>query len=62
MSWGVSFMYYHCPQCDLKFKYALDLIPEFGANFGKCPICHCQGIYEKDGARALDDFDYMEVE
>ena len=23
-------MYYRCPQCGKKFKYAIDLIPEFG--------------------------------
>ena len=62
MTWGVSFMYYHCPQCGMKFKYALDLIPQFGDDFGKCPECDVQGVYEKDGARTLDDFDYTEVE
>ena len=55
-------MYYHCPECGLKFKYALDLIPQFGDDFGKCPECEVQGVYEKDGARTLDDFDYIEVE
>lgn len=55
-------MYYHCPKCGLKFKYALDLIPEFGEDFGKCPKCQVEGAYEKDGARTRDDFDYTEVE
>lgn len=62
MSWGVSFMYYHCPKCDTKFKYALDLISQFGEDFGKCPKCSSFGIYEKDGARTIDDLEYTEVE
>ena len=62
MTWGPGFMYYHCPSCGLKFKYALDLIPEFGDDFGRCPECGTMGTYEKDGARTLDDADYTEVE
>ena len=37
MTWGISLMYYHCPQCGLKFKYPLDLISSFGDDFGLCP-------------------------
>lgn len=62
MSWGVSFMYYHCAQCGLKFKYALDLISQFGDEFGQCPNCKLQGVYEKDGARTPDDSSYTEIE
>ena len=62
MTWGISFMYYHCPVCGMKFKYGLDLISEFGEEVGKCPKCHVDGVYEKDGARTLDDYDYTEVE
>ena len=62
MSWGPSFMYYHCPDCGRKFKYALDLIPEAGEAFGLCPACGVPGVYEKDGARTPDDSDYEEVE
>ncbi len=62
MTWGICFMYYHCPICGKKFKYAVDLIPEFGDNFGKCPNCSTSGIFEKDGARTIDDMDYEEVE
>lgn len=62
MSWGPSFMYYHCPICGKKFKYALDLLSELGGDFGMCPACSVEGIYEKDGARTLDDNDYEEVE
>ncbi len=62
MTWGPGFMYYHCPKCGLKFKYALDLMVEFGDDFGKCPECGTEGVYEKDGARTVDDLDYVEVE
>lgn len=62
MSWGPCFLYYRCPQCGKKFKYATDLIPEFGDDFGKCPACGTMGILEKEGARTPDDLDYTEVE
>jgi uncharacterized C2H2 Zn-finger protein len=55
-------MYYRCPQCGKKFKYAIDLIPEFGDAFGLCPECEKPGEYVKDGARTKDDAEYEEVE
>lgn len=54
-------MYYHCSCCGLKFKYDVDLIPVFGNQFGHCPFCHGAGVFEKDGARTLDDSKYEEV-
>lgn len=62
MSWGPCFMYYHCPKCGFKFKCATDLIPVLGDQFGKCPKCSIEGVFEKDGARTLDDADYTELE
>ena len=62
MSWGVNLMYYHCPNCGKKFKYAEDLILYFGDEFGHCPVCGTMGQFEKNGARTLDDFDYEEIE
>ena len=62
MSWGVCYMYYHCPECGTTFKYAVDMIPVFGDAFGRCPQCSSMGVFEKDGARTLDDCDYTEVE
>ncbi len=62
MSWGVNLMYYHCPSCGKKFKYAEDLIAYFGDQFGHCPVCDTMGEFEKNGARTLDDFDYEEIE
>ena len=62
MSWGPCFLYYHCPECGKKFKYALDLIPVFQDQFGQCPVCSAMGILEKDGAITLDDQDYEDVD
>ena len=62
MTWGPSFMYYHCDQCGRKFKYELSLIPELGAKFGRCPLCGIMGTYERDGARFPDDADYEEID
>lgn len=62
MSWGVGYFYYSCPECGLKFKYAQDMMVEFGNDFGKCPNCGCMGTYIKDGPRGTDDADYIEVE
>ena len=55
-------MYYHCPSCGKKFKYAEDLIAYFGDQFGRCPVCDTMGQFEKNGARTLDDFEYEEIE
>lgn len=62
MSWGVGFFYYVCPQCGHKFKYAQDLMTEFGNDFGKCTKCGTMGKYVKDGPRGTDDAEYEEVE
>jgi rRNA maturation endonuclease Nob1 len=62
MSWGVNLMYYRCPACGKKFKYAEDMIPVFQDTFGCCPVCGTQGVFEKNGARTIDDFEYEEVE
>ena len=62
MSWGPCFFYYRCPICGRKFKYATDLIPDFGARFGTCPKCGVEGVLEKEGARTPDDMDYEEIE
>ena len=54
--------YYHCPKCGKKFSYSLDLMTAFGDDFGKCPDCGTEGIYEMDGARTPNDREYEEVE
>ena len=62
MSWGANYFYYHCANCGKKFKYAQDLIPEFGEEFGKCPVCGSMGVFEQDSARIPEDLQYEEVE
>ena len=62
MTWGPAFFYYQCPKCGKKFKYAEDLIPVFGEDFGLCPKCGTPGKYEQDGARIPEDNLYFEVE
>lgn len=62
MTWGPAFMYYHCDQCGKKFKYELSLIPEMGDRFGRCPACNASGVYERDGARSVNDAEYEEVD
>ena len=49
-------------KCGMKYEYALDVMTEFGDEFGFCPECHVMGVYEKEGARTLDDAEYFEVE
>jgi len=55
-------MYYHCPNCGKKFKYDTGLIAQFGEDFGKCPDCRVEGVYEFDGARGPQDAEYPEIE
>ena len=55
-------MYYCCPECGRKFKYATDLIPVVGEKFGCCPTCGAAGVFEKEGARTADDLEYEEVD
>lgn len=62
MTWGIAYMYYNCPQCGKKYKYGLDLMAQFGEDFGKCPDCNILGQFECDGPRKKDDNLYYEVE
>ncbi|MCI6019901.1 MAG: excinuclease ATPase subunit [Clostridiales bacterium] len=62
MTWGALYFYYKCPACGKQFKYAIDLMAEFGDDFGKCPYCETMGTYVKEGARTPDDLEYEEVE
>lgn len=55
-------MYYHCEECQKKFKYAVDMIPVFGDQFGFCPDCNKEGAFEQDGARIPNDAEYIEIE
>lgn len=62
MTWGPLFLYYHCPECGMKYKYELDLLQELGDRFGRCPECAAMGIYEKEGPRIADDEEYLEAD
>lgn len=62
MTWGPSFMYYHCEKCGKKFKYEISLIPDFGDAFGQCPDCRIPGVFECDGARIKNDEEYEEID
>lgn len=62
MTWGPLYFYYHCSECGFKFKYAFDIITEYGDEFGCCPKCGIMGVYEKDGPRQIDDAHYYEVD
>ena len=55
-------MYYRCPDCGKKFKYATDMIPVFGDRFGCCPDCAVPGVLEQEGARTVDDLQYEEID
>ena len=62
MTWGPSCRYYHCDLCGKKFKYELALISVMGDAFGRCPVCGTPGVYERDGARIVNDTEYEEVD
>ncbi|MGN0658337.1 MAG: hypothetical protein ACI4LA_01900 [Emergencia sp.] len=62
MTWGAFYMYYQCPQCGRKFRYALDLLNEMGDQFGRCPDCGAEGTFIKEGPVSRDSMDYVEVE
>lgn len=62
MSWGALYMYYRCPECNKRFKYGIDLIAEYGEEFGYCPHCNRMGEYVTEGARIPDDLRYEEVD
>ena len=38
MTWGAQYMCYVCEKCGKKYRYAIDLIGDYGADFGKCPV------------------------
>ena len=42
MTWGIYWMFYHCPDCGKKFKSGADMITE--PTFGRCPVCNAEGV------------------
>ncbi len=62
MSWGNQYFYYECKKCSKKYKYAIDMIPVFGDDFGKCPECGEMNEFFHEGAIIPEDMQYPEVE
>ena len=61
MTWGAQYMCYDC-ECGKKYKYAVDMIAEFGEDFGKCPVCGAQGKLIGEGPVMAKYKDYEEVD
>ena len=62
MTWGAQYMCYTCKKCGKKYRYAIDLIGDYGPDYGKCPVCGIMGTYEFDGARMKNDKEYEEID
>lgn len=62
MTWGAQYMCYTCKKCGKKYKYAIDLIGDFGADFGKCPVCGSDGDLTYEGPVSPETSQYEEVE
>lgn len=62
MTWGAFYMYYACPKCGKKFKYAIDLLDVAGEQFGQCPNCKLEGTFIKEGPNTPDSLEYEEVD
>lgn len=53
MSWGVYWMFYHCPKCGHKFKSGADMITAH--TFGVCPVCLTEGILVGESGKNYPD-------
>lgn len=62
MTWGAQYMCYTCKECGKKYKYAIDLIGDFGADFGKCPVCGSEGDLTYEGPVSPETSQYEEVD
>ena len=62
MTWGAQYMCYTCEDCGKKFRYATDLIAEFGSDFGACPKCGKLGKLTLEGPVSPEVIEYEEVE
>lgn len=41
MTWGSYWMFFNCPKCGKKYRWALEELPD--PLFGKCPDCRIDG-------------------
>lgn len=55
-------MCYVCNKCGKKYRYAVDLIAEFGSEFGMCPDCGSEGKLTCEGPVSPEIVEYEEVE
>ncbi len=62
MTWGAQYMCYICEKCGKKYRYAIDLIGDYGADFGKCPVCGSEGKLVCEGPVSVETQQYEDVE
>ena len=62
MTWGAQYMCYTCKKCGKKYRYAIDLIGDFGADYGKCPVCGSEGHLDAEGPVGDATRSYEDVE
>ena len=62
MTWGAQYMCYICNNCGKKYRYAIDLIGEYGEDFGKCPDCGSDGKLAWEGPVSTETAQYEDVE
>ena len=62
MTWGAFYMYYQCPNCGKKMKFAQDVMIELGEKFGQCPNCEIDATFVKEGPLALDGNEWEEID
>ncbi len=62
MTWGAQYMCYVCNKCGKKYRYATDLIADFGADFGMCPDCGSDGKLTLEGPVSPEVVEYEEVD
>ena len=55
-------MCYVCNSCGKKYRYAIDLIGEYGEDFGKCPDCGSDGKLAWEGPVSTETAQYEDVE
>ena len=63
MTWGAYYMFYECPECGRKYRWALEDMSD--QTFGECPDCHMMGILRgesKDisqGEAKFEEYEYI---
>lgn len=63
MTWGAYFMFYQCPECGRKYRWALEDMSD--PEFGQCPSCQVMGELKgetKDisqGESRFEEYEYL---